>query len=168
MQAPRASVRRVLQLPPSQRQTLHLVAIETTTPSPLAHHLRSEVESPVPIEPVSRAAISFHSPRFLQITDEAGANPGVQVVTLVPVDTTLVSPHPFRSHTKDLNCTYKDLRPAMRGCVAHEPPSTILCFSSKKSAIQVRTQSPSARETRSRTYQYTQGKAPSARTPPTA
>jgi hypothetical protein len=30
--------------------------------------------------------------------------------------------------------TYKDFLPAMRGCVAQDPPRTMLCFSSKKSA----------------------------------
>ena len=31
--------------------------------------------------------------------------------------------------------THKLLLPAILGCVAHDPPSTILCFSSKKSAV---------------------------------
>jgi hypothetical protein len=31
--------------------------------------------------------------------------------------------------------TYKDFLPAIRGCVAQDPPRTMLCFSSKKSAI---------------------------------
>lgn len=38
----------------------------------------------------------------------------------------------------------------MRGCVAHEPPSTMLCFSSKKSAIPVRTRQPVQEGTRPR------------------
>lgn len=33
--------------------------------------------------------------------------------------------------------THKVLRPAMRGWVAHEPPRTMLCFPSKKSAVGV-------------------------------
>src|SRR5688500_15689747 len=39
----------------------------------------------------------------------------------------------------DASCgTYKDLRPAIRGCVAQEPPKTTLCLPSKKSAELVR------------------------------
>jgi len=34
-------------------------------------------------------------------------------------------------------CTHNVLRPARRGCVAHEPPRTTLCFPSKKSAALV-------------------------------
>jgi hypothetical protein len=31
--------------------------------------------------------------------------------------------------------THKLRLPAIRGCVAHDPPSTTLCFPSKKSAV---------------------------------
>lgn len=41
----------------------------------------------------------------------------------------------METHSIESARTYNVVRPAIRGCVAHEPPKTMLCFPSKKSAI---------------------------------
>jgi hypothetical protein len=68
----------------------------------------------------------------LEVFNQPSTSPSIQVVALVPVDTKtseFVTKHVFMA-----TGTYKVFRPAMRGCVAHEPPKIMLCFPSKKSA----------------------------------
>lgn len=79
--------------------------------------------------------------RSLCIPDESGTVPSIQIVTLVPIDADV-----HVSHTQMENLgsnTYNDLRPAIRGCVAQEPPRVMLCFSSKKSAARQSSESNS-------------------------
>ena len=77
---------------------------------------------------------------LLNVTDKSSPGPGVGVVALVPVDAISQESQPVRKVGKERwearrrDRAYKDFRPAMRGWVAQEPPSTMLCFSSKKSA----------------------------------
>lgn len=73
---------------------------------------------------------------LLNVSHEPGSHPRKQVIALVPVNA-----GPESQHTKDwvilqqlMSDTHNDFLPAIRGCVAHDPPRTILCFSSKKSA----------------------------------
>ena len=70
----------------------------------------------------------IHCP--LKITNYSCTPPNKRVVALVPVHTDCIS---GRCGTRSMD-TYKLLLPAIRGCVAQEPPSTMLCFPSKKSA----------------------------------
>ena len=46
----------------------------------------------------------------------------------------------FSTKCDEVECrgTYKVFLPAIRGCVAHEPPSAMLCLPSKKSAVEFR------------------------------
>lgn len=55
----------------------------------------------------------------------------LRVVALVPINARFVSEFSLQV-TRN---THNVLRPAMRLCVAHDPPSTILCLPSKKSAV---------------------------------
>lgn len=64
------------------------------------------------------------------ITNHTSSCPGKGVITLVPVHTT-----PSATFKMTVFETHKVFRPAMRGCVAHDPPSITLCLPSKKSAF---------------------------------
>lgn len=71
----------------------------------------------------------------LQVANKSGPGPGIRIVALVPVDADAVSTGLGRWYRYGVgDSTYNVLRPAMRGWVAQEPPRTILCFPSKKSA----------------------------------
>ena len=64
------------------------------------------------------------------ITDHTSSSPGEGIIALVPIYT--ASSATFQV---TIYGTHKVFRPATRGCVAHDPPSAILCFPSKKSAF---------------------------------
>jgi len=70
-----------------------------------------------------------------EITNQSGAYPSVRIVSLVPVDTVCSPLALLIRQDPSGKKTYKLFLPAIRGCVAHDPPSTMLCFSSKKSAV---------------------------------
>lgn len=74
---------------------------------------------------------------LLDISHEPGSHPRKQIIALVPVNAGSKSQHIKNRVILQLSSdTYNDFRPAIRGCVAHDPPRTILCFSSKKSAAE--------------------------------
>jgi len=70
----------------------------------------------------------------LEIFDKSGTGPSVWVVALVPINTigllALGGVH-IQHHV-----SYNVFLPAILGCVAQDPPSIMLCLSSKKSADQ--------------------------------
>ena len=70
---------------------------------------------------------------WLQVTDESGTGPRIWVVALVPVN---AERGQRVDQAGELEVSYNVLRPAMRGCVAHEPPRMMLCLPSKKSAVE--------------------------------
>jgi hypothetical protein len=95
----------------------------------VAHHSLANADSTVN---QSTTAIQGAVHAQLNIAHDAGTGPDVRIVALVPVYTvrTLASlPRLQLPHH-----THKVLRPAMRGIVAHDPPSVTLCLPSKKSA----------------------------------
>lgn len=64
------------------------------------------------------------------ITNHSSSCPGKGVIALVPVHTT-----PSATFKMTGFETHKVFRPAIRECVAHDPPSITLCLPSKKSAF---------------------------------
>lgn len=64
------------------------------------------------------------------ITNHTSSCPGKRVIALIPVHTTKLA-----AFKMTVFGTHKVFRPAIRGCVAQDPPSTILCLPSKKSAF---------------------------------
>lgn len=84
------------------------------------------------------------------IPNQAGTCPAKSVFTLVPINARqplLAIPSILSSSTKKYlffiigiyKLTHNVFRPAIRGWVAHDPPRTILCFPSKKSAVPTHT-----------------------------
>jgi hypothetical protein len=75
--------------------------------------------------------IAKETPSPLEVAYQPCSGPWVRVVALVPIDTDSGKLDGCGGREED---TYKDLRPAIRGWVAQEPPRMTLCFPSKKSA----------------------------------
>ena len=75
-----------------------------------------------------------HNFCILQVPHQSSSSPGIRVITLIPVDTNFGKPLEIRKRRAGTVMAYKVFLPAIRGCVAQEPPSTMLCFPSKKSA----------------------------------
>lgn len=88
-----------------------------------------------PLRKARRNCSSGDTAYALGITHYTGTRPRERIVALVPVDAASVSAFSRSSSARSAGVsTHKVLRPAMRGCVAQDPPSTTLCFPSKKSA----------------------------------
>lgn len=66
-----------------------------------------------------------------RIPHQTCSSPGIGIVVLVPVDTVQLA----NDRTEYIFETYNVDRPAILGSVAQEPPRTMLCFPSKKSAM---------------------------------
>lgn len=63
------------------------------------------------------------------VLDQTSSGPHEGVVTLIPIDSNvIVSLRKWLLKQND--STYTDFLPANLGCVAQDPPSTMLCFSS--------------------------------------
>ena len=71
---------------------------------------------------------------LIDVANESGPTPRIRIVALVPIDTIICKL--LEPALMDGTVTYKDLRPAIRGWVAQDPPRTILCLPSKKSAVE--------------------------------
>ena len=69
-----------------------------------------------------------------QISYHPGSDPGVQIVALVPIHAIELL---AAGSSRNGQVSYNDFRPATRGTVAQEPPRTMLCFPSKKSASRI-------------------------------
>lgn len=82
------------------------------------------------------ATCPFHVHTYRLSSDIAhntSTSPDIRIIALIPVHAAIMSvcsASLLISH----GSTHKVLRPARRGCVAHDPPSVMLCFPSKKSA----------------------------------
>lgn len=76
------------------------------------------------------------------IPDQSKTYPGIWVAFLPPIEavTTLIHIHGV-SRQNNRETTYKVLFPEIRGCNAHVPPTTRICFPSMKSAKYIQNQS---------------------------
>ena len=66
-----------------------------------------------------------------RIPHQTGSSPGIGIIVLIPVHTVQSA----NDRSRYIQETYNEDRPAILGSVAQEPPRTILCFPSKKSAM---------------------------------
>jgi hypothetical protein len=71
---------------------------------------------------------------FLNILHNPRSNKSIRILALVPIHP--ITENKSKSANKSITTpdegskTYTDFLPANRGCVAHDPPKTTLCFSS--------------------------------------
>jgi len=80
--------------------------------------------------------VEFVGSLIRQVSNQSRPYPSVRIVALIPIDADRLC-YQLNRHPRPGDGTYNDLRPAIRGMVAQEPPSTMLCFPSKKSATDI-------------------------------